>query len=136
MLLSSVNSPLSCGYSLVHPLLVDVCLGSIEVSEDAYNISWSVAGDEIVFVCVCCCQVCVKTTLTTTGGWPPLCQCWLVLGGGVVETCSVSVVVPLPMQPNTDTVVGGIFEGTAFATDGCASDDATLQCVECVQSGQ
>ena len=56
-----------------------------------------------------------------------------MVGGRIVETCSVSVVVPLLMQRNTDTVVGGIFEGTSFAYDGCALDDATLQCVECVE---
>ena len=44
----------------------------------------------------------------------------------VVETCSVSVVPPLPMQASTDTVVGGVFEGTSFACDGYASDDARL----------
>ena len=44
----------------------------------------------------------------------------------VVETCSVSVVPPLPMQASTDTVVGGIFEGTSFACDGYASDDVRL----------
>ena len=44
----------------------------------------------------------------------------------VVETYSVNVVAPLPMQPNTDTVVGGIFNGTSFACDGYASDDARL----------
>ena len=53
---------------------------------------------------------------------------------GVVETCSMRVPVPLPMQPNTDTVVGGIHQGTPFAYDGCASDDAALQCMECMRS--
>jgi len=56
--------------------------------------------------------------LCVSAGW-----WWAVF---VVETCSVSVVPPLPVQPSTDTVVGGIFEGTSFATDGYASDDARL----------
>lgn len=52
-------------------------------------------------------------------------------GSGLIEICSVSMVVPLPMHSNTDTVVGGIFNGTASATGGGrTSDDATLQCVD------
>ena len=65
-------------------------------------------------MCVCAVVRCVlpleADLLCVGAGW-----WWAV---DVVETCTMSVVPPLPVQPNTDTVVGGIFQGTSFATDG------------------
>ena len=58
VLLSTLSEPLWCGYSLVPSLLVAACSGTFGVAGGAYNGSWRVEGDEVIF-----------TVAAQTTGW-------------------------------------------------------------------